>query len=142
MIVHLNQTNTRTKITKGHESAQFCQVQKQKTENNHPPPKVRTPAAKPASEGEGPGGPSYGGGSGAGRGLCSTLGVALLGGAPGRAEGLVGDPDCAWLAGGVGCAWLAGVRYAENGVRFYGVQFHPERSGDAGAQLLENFVSL
>jgi glutamine amidotransferase len=25
---------------------------------------------------------------------------------------------------------------------FYGVQFHPERSGDAGAQLLENFVSL
>ncbi|MET1218198.1 MAG: imidazole glycerol phosphate synthase subunit HisH [Glaciecola sp.] len=25
---------------------------------------------------------------------------------------------------------------------FYGVQFHPERSGDAGAQLLENFVKL
>jgi glutamine amidotransferase len=25
---------------------------------------------------------------------------------------------------------------------FYGVQFHPERSGDAGAHLLENFVNL
>jgi glutamine amidotransferase len=25
---------------------------------------------------------------------------------------------------------------------FYGVQFHPERSGDAGAHLLENFVRL
>ena len=25
---------------------------------------------------------------------------------------------------------------------FYGVQFHPERSGEAGAQLLKNFVSL
>ncbi|AXR07112.1 imidazole glycerol phosphate synthase subunit HisH [Salinimonas sediminis] len=25
---------------------------------------------------------------------------------------------------------------------FYGVQFHPERSGDAGAQLLTNFVNL
>ena len=25
---------------------------------------------------------------------------------------------------------------------FYGVQFHPERSGDAGAQLLKNFIEL
>lgn len=31
---------------------------------------------------------------------------------------------------------------AINKDNFFGVQFHPERSGDAGAQLLKNFVSL
>jgi glutamine amidotransferase len=25
---------------------------------------------------------------------------------------------------------------------YYGTQFHPEKSGDAGMQLLENFISL
>ncbi|MGB2426975.1 MAG: glutamine amidotransferase-related protein, partial [Alteromonas sp.] len=31
---------------------------------------------------------------------------------------------------------------AINKDNFFGVQFHPERSGEAGAQLLKNFVSL
>ncbi|HEY5715574.1 MAG TPA: imidazole glycerol phosphate synthase subunit HisH, partial [Psychromonas sp.] len=31
---------------------------------------------------------------------------------------------------------------AVNKDNFYGVQFHPERSGKAGAQLIKNFLEL
>jgi len=37
-----------------------------------------------------------------------------------------------------GSAFSAAIKHNN----FYGVQFHPERSGDAGAQLLTNFVNL
>lgn len=40
------------------------------------------------------------------------------------------------------CTYGSEFTAALNKDNFYGVQFHPERSGDAGARLLENFLSL
>lgn len=40
------------------------------------------------------------------------------------------------------CAYGNAFSAAINKDNFYGVQFHPERSGEAGAQLLTNFVNL
>ena len=40
------------------------------------------------------------------------------------------------------CDYGGSFSAAINKHNFYGVQFHPERSGEAGAQLLTNFVNL
>lgn len=40
------------------------------------------------------------------------------------------------------CTYGTAFSAAINKNNFYGVQFHPERSGEAGAQLLTNFVNL
>ena len=40
------------------------------------------------------------------------------------------------------CTYGNAFSAAINKDNFYGVQFHPERSGEAGAQLLTNFVNL
>ncbi|NDV91967.1 imidazole glycerol phosphate synthase subunit HisH [Alteromonas sp. 345S023] len=40
------------------------------------------------------------------------------------------------------CTYGSEFSAAINKNNFYGVQFHPERSGEAGAQLLTNFVNL
>ena len=40
------------------------------------------------------------------------------------------------------CDYGGSFSAAINKNNFYGVQFHPERSGEAGAQLLTNFVNL
>ena len=40
------------------------------------------------------------------------------------------------------CTYGKTFSAAINKNNFYGVQFHPERSGEAGAQLLTNFVNL
>ena len=40
------------------------------------------------------------------------------------------------------CTYGNAFSAAINKNNFYGVQFHPERSGEAGAQLLTNFVNL
>lgn len=40
------------------------------------------------------------------------------------------------------CEYAAPFTAAVNKDNFYGVQFHPERSGKAGAQLIKNFLEL
>jgi imidazole glycerol-phosphate synthase subunit HisH len=46
--------------------------------------------------------------------------------------------DCTRAAVDYGTAWCALMRSGN----FCGVQFHPERSGHAGARLLRNFLEL
>jgi glutamine amidotransferase len=40
------------------------------------------------------------------------------------------------------CEYGQGFSAAIGNNNFYGVQFHPERSGDAGATLLQNFIRM